>query len=146
VALKALAERHDWKLRTLYHDIDALSLAGYQIHNEEGRYRLEEPGPAMPGTPTADERLALYLARQQASAWKHTSLGKALDRLWHRLSSAAGGQAALLPIESVSWITARTWTAIDYDRHKRLVATLERALRDGCPIQARYRAISTGGD
>ena len=55
------------------------------------------------GAPSPDERLALYLAREQAAGWKHTSLGHALVTLWNRLS-AIDGQAALFPVESTPWI------------------------------------------
>jgi predicted DNA-binding transcriptional regulator YafY len=143
VALKTLAERHGWPLRSLYRDVDALELSGHQVVREDGRFRIENPGPSSAGTPGPDERLALYLAREQARGWKHTSLGQALDRLWNRVSSAGDGQAALLPIESVPWITTREWASIDYGEHRRIVATLERAVRDRVAISARYRALST---
>jgi predicted DNA-binding transcriptional regulator YafY len=142
VALKTLAEKHDWSLRTLYRDIEALQAAQFPIVEEEGRYRLDGKVTTFSGAPSPDERLALFLAREQAAGWKHTSLGRALDTLWNRLSST-DGQAALFPVESAPWIATRAWTAIDYGRHRRIVETIERAVRERVAIQARYRAAST---
>lgn len=142
VALKVLADKHGYKLRNLYRDIDALEAAHFPIIKEDGRYRLDGTITTFTGAPSPDERLALYLAREQAAGWKHTSLGRALDTLWNRLSST-DGQAALFPVESVPWIVTRAWTAIDYNRHRRIVETIERAVRERAAILARYRAAST---
>jgi predicted DNA-binding transcriptional regulator YafY len=143
VALKQLAEKHDWNLRTLYRDIDALQAAHFPIVEEAGRYRLDGKITTFSGSPTPDERLALYLAREQAAAWKHTSLGRALDTLWNRISST-DGQSALFPVETVPWIATRTFAAIDYNQHRRIVETIERATRERLVLSARYRAASTG--
>ncbi len=143
VALKALAEKHGWKWRNLYRDIDVLEAAGFPIRSENGLYRMEPTTPPVAGAPSTDERLALYLAREQAAGWKHTSLGKALDKLWHRIATDGGGQTALLPIDSAPWLSTREWRAIDYGRHAKIVETLERATRDRIAVQARYLAAST---
>jgi predicted DNA-binding transcriptional regulator YafY len=144
VALKPLAERHGWHLRSLYRDIEVLELAGYPIIREDGRFRLEAGLASAGAAPSPDERLALYLARESAQAWKHTSLGRALDRLWHRVSAAGADQAALFPLEPAPWIATRGWSSIDYSQHRHIVATVERATRDHRAIQTRYRASSTG--
>jgi proteasome accessory factor B len=143
VALKALAEKHGWNLRTLYRDIDALQASLFPIRKEDGRYWLDGKVTTFSGAPTPDERLALYLAREQAAGWKHTSLGRALDTLWNRIS-ATDGQAALFPVETTPWIATRTFSAIDYTQHRRIVETIERATRERLVISARYRAASTG--
>jgi len=143
VALKTLAEKHGWNLRALYRDIQALRAAYFPVRNEDGRYWLEGKVTTFPGAPSPDERLALFLAREQAAAWKHTSLGRALDTLWNRISSS-DGQAALFPVESTPWIAARACAAIDYAEHRRIVETIERATRERLVISARYRAASTG--
>jgi predicted DNA-binding transcriptional regulator YafY len=143
VLLKQLAEKHDWNLRTLYRDIDALKAAYFPIIEEDGRYRLDGKVTTFSGAPTPDERLALYLAREQAAGWKHTSLGRALDTLWNRIS-ATDGQSALFPVESQPWIATRAFAAIDYTQHRRIVETIERATRERLLISARYRAASTG--
>ena len=142
VALKTLAEKHDFKLRNLYRDVDALEAAGFPIIREDGRFRLDIKLSTFTGAPSPDERLALYLAREQAAGWKHTSLGRALDTLWNRLS-ASDGQAALFPVETVPWIATRGWTSIDYGQHRHIVATVERAVRDRTAVLARYLAAST---
>jgi predicted DNA-binding transcriptional regulator YafY len=112
VLLKQLADKHGWNLRTLYRDIEALQAAHFPIVEEGGRYRLDGKVTTFAGAPTPDERLALFFAREQAAAWKHTSLGRALDTLWNRLSSA-DGQAALFSVESQPWIATRAFAAID---------------------------------
>jgi predicted DNA-binding transcriptional regulator YafY len=144
IALRTLAERHDWNLRGLYRDIKALESAGYIVECENNRYRIIGNPRNAAGLPDADERLALYLARQNARGWKETSLGKALDRLWHRISASGDGQAALVPIDSVPWITTRDQTSIDHGAHRSIIATLERATRARLAVNARYRAISSG--
>jgi predicted DNA-binding transcriptional regulator YafY len=143
IALKALAEKHNWKWRNLYRDIEVLEAAGFPIRSENGLYRMDATVPPISGAPGADERLALFLAREQAAGWKHTSLGKALDKLWHRMATSSGGQTALFPIDSAPWLSTRDWHAIDYGRHAKIVETLERATRDRIAVQTRYRAAST---
>jgi predicted DNA-binding transcriptional regulator YafY len=144
VALKTLAERHTWNLRGLYRDLQALESAGYAIECNDHRYRILDNPRNAAGLPDADERLALYLARQNARGWKETSLGKALDRLWHRVSAAGDGQAALLPIESTPWIATRESSSIDHSAQRSIIATLERATRARVAVHARYRAVSSG--
>jgi predicted DNA-binding transcriptional regulator YafY len=143
VPLKALAERHGWSLRNLYRDIEVLEAAGYNVIHSDGRFRLENTEPGSDTATSPDERLALYLAREGAQGWKHTSLGRALERLWHRISATGSDQAALFPLESAPWITTRGWSAIDYSQHRQIVSTLEHATRDRRAIQTRYRALST---
>jgi predicted DNA-binding transcriptional regulator YafY len=129
VPLKTLAGRHDWNLRGIYRDIEALKSAGYVVECDDHRYRIVSNPRNAAGLPDADERLALYLARQNARGWKETSLGKALDRLWHRVSASGDGQAALVPVESTPWIVTRELAGIDHGSHRSLIATLERATR-----------------
>jgi predicted DNA-binding transcriptional regulator YafY len=143
VALKPLAEKNGWKWRNLYRDIDVLEAAGFPIRKENGLFRMDSVGPTMVGRPSPDERLALFLAREQAAGWKHTSLGKALDKLWHRLGASADGQGALFPLDSTPWLTTRAFHPIDYGRHAKIALTLERATREHIAVQARYRAAST---
>lgn len=144
VPLKTLAERHHWNLRGVYREIKALESAGYVIERDEHRFRIVGNPRSAAGVPDADERLALYLARQNARGWKETSLGKALDRLWHRVSASGDGQAALVPVESAPWITTREMAGIDHSAHRSIIATLERATRNRLAVSARYRALSSG--
>lgn len=144
IPLKTLAERHNWNLRGVYRDIKALESAGYIIERGDHRFRIAGNPRTAAGVPDADERLALYLARQNARGWKETSLGKALDRLWHRVTATGDGQAALVPVESAPWITTRASDAIDHGARRALIATLERATRNRLAVNARYRALSSG--
>lgn len=144
VPLKTLAERHDWNLRGLYRDIKALESAGYAVECNDHRYRILGNPRNAAGLPDADERLALYLARQNARGWKETSLGKALDRLWHRVSASGDGQTALLPVESAPWIVTREQSGLDHGAHRSIIATLERATRARLAVHARYQAVSSG--
>jgi predicted DNA-binding transcriptional regulator YafY len=130
VPLKTLAERHDWNLRGLYRDIKALESAGYAVECNDHRYRILGNPRNAAGLPDADERLALYLARQNARGWKETSLGKALDRLWHRVSAP--------------WIVTREQSGLDHGAHRSIIATLERATRARVAVNARYQAVSSG--
>src|SRR5688572_1838882 len=83
VALKSLAERHGWQLRTLYRDVQALERAGFPIIHEDGRWRIAFDGVTKPlASVDADELCALYVAREMARGLRGTSLGRALDRLW----------------------------------------------------------------
>ena len=143
VALRDLADKHGWKLRNLYRDVEVLETAGFPILRDGSLHRMDTIAPSTAGTPGPDERLALFLAREQAAGWRHTSLGKALDKLWHRIAASADGQGALLPIESSPWLSTRTFHPIDYGRHAKIVQTLEQATRDRVAVQARYRAAST---
>jgi proteasome accessory factor B len=146
VYLKALAEKHDWNLRALYRDIDALEDAGYAITHEGNRYQIIGSPDRNHGVgiPDADERLALYLAREQARPWKATSLGQALDRLWNRVAATGDGQSALFPVENTPWITTRDPSSLDLGRYRNLLVTLERAIRNRLVVNVRYRAVSTG--
>jgi predicted DNA-binding transcriptional regulator YafY len=144
VALKTLADRHTWNLRGLYRDLKALESAGYAVECNDHRYRIIGNPHNAAGVPDADERLALYLARQNARGWKETSLGKALDRLWHRVSASGDGQPALLPVESAPWIVTREQSGLDHSAHRSIIATLERATRARVAVQARYQAASSG--
>jgi len=130
VLLKSLAEKHGWNLRTLYRDIEALQAAHFPIVEEEGgRYRLDGKVTTFSGAPAPTSASPSTSRANKPPGWKHTSLGRALDTLWNRVS-ATGGQAALFPVESVPWIATRAFAAIDDNQHRRIVETIERATRE----------------
>jgi predicted DNA-binding transcriptional regulator YafY len=146
VSLKALAERHGWHWRNLYRDVGALERAGFPIERTEGGYRLVDgawSGPAGAAGLDRDEMLALYTVRALATGWQSTDLGRALDRLWNKLSSAGTGQAALLP-GGEPWLSVRSPFGINYRAHDKTIATLEKAVRERTAASCQYRAISTG--
>ncbi len=144
ISLKVLADKHGWAWRTVYRDVDALEQAGFPVFKEDGRYRLVEGWntPAAPGIDD-DERLALYSVRALAGSIRSTMLGRALDRLWNKLSTTQGGQTALIPAASPAWFSIRSPISIDYRRHDKIIATFERAIRDQVAVTCHYRAQST---
>lgn len=144
IPLKTLAERHGWPLRSLYRDIEALERAGFPVVNEDSRYRLKEgwDAPALPGL-EGDEVLALYTLRALADTWRVSSVGRALDRLWMKLTAVGGGQGALFPAIREPWLQVRAPFAIDYRPHEHTIGTLERAVREQLAVACRYRALST---
>lgn len=145
VALKLLAQERGFPLRNLYRDVAALEAAGFPIRNDDGRYFLEPSwrAPAANGV-DADELLALFAARSLAAGLKGSKLGRALDRLWMKLSAGDGAQGSLLPKEGKPWLSVRAPFAIDYRSHERKIATLEQALIDKRAVRCSYKALSTG--
>jgi predicted DNA-binding transcriptional regulator YafY len=144
VALKTLAERHGWSLRSVYRDLHALEEARFPVVKEGERYRLVDgwTGPSLPGI-GQEEIAALFAARAMAAGVRETSIGRALDRLWMKLTASAGGQTALLPVDGPPWLTVAVPLSIDYRPHQNTIATLERALRDRIVVACRYSALST---
>lgn len=143
--LKTLAERHDWPLRTLYRDIQALEAAGFPIIHEDGRFRLPPGTFRAPETQLQpDERLALFTVRQLAGGLRETTTGRALDRLWQRLSGHKAGAPLLLPTDAGRTVAVRSPLAIDYGAHRRTIAVIEEALAESRALSCRYEALSTG--
>lgn len=143
--LKALSERHDWPLRTLYRDIEALEAAGFPVIHEEGRFRLPPGSLSAPVTQLQpDERLALFALRQLAAGLRETTTGRALERLWQRLSGDRPGAPVLLPTEPGRTIDVRSPLAVDYGAHRRTIAVIEEALAESRRLSCRYEALSTG--
>jgi predicted DNA-binding transcriptional regulator YafY len=145
VSLKALAEREGWKLRNVYRDRDALLAAGFPIEEPApGRYRLREDwaAPNLPGV-DSDEVAAFFALRALTESWRTTALGKPLDRLWAKLTTAGSGQTTFVP-KGEPWFTVRSPLAIDYRAHGKVVATFERATRERLVVACRYQALSTG--
>ncbi len=145
VALKVLAEKHGFPLRSLYRDVEALGAAGFPIVENEGLYRLDPDQAGLNATVVdEDELLALYAARAAGASWKGTQLGRALDRLWMKLSSKGGaGQGKLLP-DAKPWFTVRAPFAVDYRPHEKKLAVIEDAVKKCRTITCNYRALSTG--
>jgi predicted DNA-binding transcriptional regulator YafY len=144
VALKTLAERHGWSLRSIYRDLHALEDARFPVVKEADRYRLLEgwSGPPIPGI-GADEIAALFALRAIAAGVRETSVGRDLDRLWMKLTSTGGGQTALVPLDAEPWLTVAGPLSIDYRPHRTTIAALERAIRERLVVGCRYQALST---
>ncbi|MCC6996724.1 MAG: WYL domain-containing protein [Deltaproteobacteria bacterium] len=143
VVLKALGERHGWPLRTLYRDIKALERAGFPVAvMEPGRYRIMGRGAAWAAQGIdAEELAALILVRRLARAWRETKVGRALDRLYSKISAAPGSQQPALPL--APGIELPEGVPIDYG-HRPALLMLERATRERRAVACRYLALSTG--
>jgi predicted DNA-binding transcriptional regulator YafY len=139
VALKTLAERHGWPLRNLYRDIETLEAAGYPIVHDEQRYRLDDAFRGVAGLAIdAEELAALCLARDDARAWRATSYGRALDRLWSKLTGSRGRQVSMWP-EGPPWFAARTLVGIDYRQHSKTITAFEASIRGRQVVRCVYR-------
>ncbi|MBI5482129.1 MAG: WYL domain-containing protein [Deltaproteobacteria bacterium] len=144
VALRALAERHAWNLRTLYRDIEVLERAGLPVAHDGSRFRLLEGWlPPGAGRIQRDEIMALFAARQLAEGVRQTSLGRSLERLWGRLT-ASGAHAGRLVPDAAPWLAVRSPLGIDYSRHRDTIGTLEYAVSNHLAVNCRYAAASSG--
>jgi len=86
VTAKALAERLEVSERTIYRDIQDLSLSGVPVEGEAGvGYRLRHTIDIPPIMFTADEIEALVIGARMAKTWAGTELGysaqSALDKI-----------------------------------------------------------------
>jgi predicted DNA-binding transcriptional regulator YafY len=86
VTAKALAERLEVSERTIYRDIQDLSLSGVPVEGEAGvGYRLRHSMDIPPIMFNADEIQALVVGARMAKAWAGTELGysvqSALDKI-----------------------------------------------------------------
>jgi len=81
ITAKALSERLQVSERTIYRDIQALSLSGVPIEGEAGvGYRLR-PGFSVPPLMFDEEELeALLLGVRMVQGWSDSALGNAADR------------------------------------------------------------------
>jgi predicted DNA-binding transcriptional regulator YafY len=143
VALKTLADRHGWNLRTLYRDVRALEQAGLPLVVEDGRYRLME-GAVVPSHVAVDgeELLALFVCRKLGAGYAGTKVGRALDRLWAKLNAAGEHEGS--SFAGSSGLDIRAPRAIDYRAHHAAIRLIERAIERRQLLYARYGALSSG--
>ena len=144
VSLRQVASHNRWPLSNLYRDLRTLEEAGYEIGHEDHRYTLAPSRRPSSSDVGSDEMLALFVARQLAAGFRPMDIGKALDRLWAKLSSRPGRSSALLPGGGPPWISIRPPLAIDYNDHRGILETFERSLRQRVAVRCRYAATSTG--
>ncbi len=143
VALRTLADREGWRVRSLYRDIEALEKAGFPIVHTDGRYRLMEGwAPAAQIGVDGEELLALYLARQQAAGWRGSRIGDALERLYGKLATPPRGTGTLVPAGLGDTFTLAAPMARDYAAFQKTVATLDRAIRERLVVTAAYESVS----
>jgi predicted DNA-binding transcriptional regulator YafY len=144
VTVHALVERFDWDRRTVYRDLQALESAGFPLQSSGGRYSLE-PNDALAATlgVEPEELAALFVSRQLAMGLKGTGLGRALDRLWGKLT-VSHREAGLLVPKAPSWLSVRPQPGVETALPQRDLAMLERAVRERRVVHCQYRARSTG--
>jgi len=93
VTAKALAERLEVSERTIYRDIQDLSLSGVPVEGEAGvGYRLRHTIDIPPIMFSADEIAALVVGARMAKTWAGTELG-------HSAQSALDKITAVIPAE-----------------------------------------------
>jgi predicted DNA-binding transcriptional regulator YafY len=144
VPLKTVADKHGWRLRTVYRDIASLQAAHIPVLEEGGRYRVPADWIAAARKAlSSDEIAGLFTARLLAGGLAQTSVGRALDRLWSKWSGANDSPPMLFP-QSPTHLAVRTPIGIDYAFHRRTIATLETALAERRAVSTHYLAMSTG--
>lgn len=143
LALRSLADRGGWKLRSLYRDIDAIEKAGIPIERHEGRYRIMSgwTPPTQLGI-DAEELLALHLVRQQVAGFTGSRIGTALDRLYAKLATPSKGTGTLVPAGLEAAFSIAQPSGREYAAFQAKVATLDRAIRDHFVVSVVYQALS----
>jgi predicted DNA-binding transcriptional regulator YafY len=143
LVLSRFAEQRGWPPRYIQRDLKTLESAGFPIEGGRGRYRLPADwAPRIQIDADPEELFALFVARQLAGPLRGTLSGRALDRLWAKLSAEAR-QPALLP-DGDNSIVVRAPGAIDYAPHRVRIAAIERAIAERKALRCRYRRPRTG--
>jgi predicted DNA-binding transcriptional regulator YafY len=142
IPFKQFAEKRSYPLRAVYRARDVLVKAGAPIRvNPEsaGRWQLMEGWlpPAVIGA-ARDELMALFVARHLAPGLRGTAVGKALDGLWAKLSSAGGAQQSLPLDELAMPFSVRSVSAIDYSTHRMTIDALRTAIERKHAVQIAY--------
>jgi proteasome accessory factor B len=141
VPLKTLAERNRWDLRTVYRDVEALQAAGFNIEVEGAKYRLANWPVASELGITAEEMVALFTARQLAAGIKHTSVGRALERMWGKLTIQSKKRSGeLLPPGPAPWLLVSGGPGIETRDYRDHVTLLDEAARGRRVVACSYRA------
>jgi predicted DNA-binding transcriptional regulator YafY len=115
--------------RTLYRDLEDLQMAGFPLHEEDGRWRVlgsSEGGWTIPVQPT--EALGLFLAARTLKPYAGTIVGDALSALRTRLMATLTpkGRAHVARLEHTAE-TAVTGV-VSYDEYSAQVSTIQAAL------------------
>ena len=139
IHIRPFAARYGWNVRAVYRDLDTLRDAGVPIENPEHGFVCVPDHwlpPAAVDT-TADERMALHVARRLAPGLHATVLGRALASLWTKL--ATPGRQPSLALGDETWLEASSPAAIDYAPHQIVVDTVRDAIRTRSALRIRYR-------
>jgi predicted DNA-binding transcriptional regulator YafY len=143
VSVRQWASDNGYGWRTVYRDLEALQKAGVPVLEvAPGRYGLDPGYKARIGaTLSSEEVLALYSVRQLAAPWRHTSLGRAIDRVWAKLA-ADERQTRLVPSTAPDGaLSIRSFVPIDYGRFHKYVETFEAAIAGRRAVVCRYRGL-----
>lgn len=138
IVVSRFADDRGWNKRDLYRDLKKVEKAGFPLGHEHGRYWLMK-GWAAPtlGNADTEELVALFTARQMAAPLRNTGYGRALDRLWVKLSGK-GPQGALLPPANGT-LSIRSVNGIDYAPHASTLEMLDRAVATRRVVRLRYQ-------
>ena len=143
ISLERYAEQHGYSRSTVYRDADELRDIGFPIRSEGGLHRVPshfqffghrglEP----------DELLALFVARSVATRIPGSRFDRALGSLWSKLTTD-GSQLTLGP-GAESALSVAAFQSIDYEPHRAILDTLDRAITERLVVHLRYRKASTG--
>lgn len=143
VSLERYAEQHGYSRSTVYRDADELRDIGFPIRSEHGMHRVPSHFQFFGYRGLdPDELLALFVARSVATRIPGSRFDRALGSLWTKLT-ADGGQLALGP-GSDGALSVAAFQSIDYEPHRAVLDTLDRAISDRVVVHLRYRKASTG--
>ena len=142
-----LAQRHGWKLRTVYRDLDALQAAGFPVAQGEGAkwkfvdgWHEELPFPVSPG-----ELLSLYVANDLMRPLRGTppalDFANLMSKLAQPRARRASGQGELFPA-SMSPLSTPSALGIDYEPHAAVVESLWSAIAEQKVIECEYYTAS----
>ena len=144
VSYKELAERLDVSRRSLYRDRDYLSEIGFAIV-EVAPSRWKLAGDPREHTwldgARRDELLALFVAQRFLGSSNQLAMGRALARLWRRLTDADRPQ--LLATDEVP-LSVGAGAPLRDPAPEHIVATLEAAVKSRRCVQLRYRRPESG--
>jgi predicted DNA-binding transcriptional regulator YafY len=143
IIVKRYADESGISIRNVYRDLITLQDAGFPVEHDATRYWLPRGWLMLNNAGfEPDEVLALFLARQLAGAARTTGFGKALERLWAKVSTK-DAQRELLPRDDGTF-GVRGPAAIDYAPHRRTIEVIERAIPARQVVWCRYRGSHTG--
>jgi len=115
ITAKALAERLEVSERTIYRDIQDLSLSGVPVEGEAGvGYRLRHSLDIPPIMFNADEIQALAVAARLAKSWAGQELGHAVQSALDKISAVIPGDLQH-NIDSSKLFALRFGTRADLD-------------------------------
>ena len=143
ISLERYAEQHGHSRSTVYRDADELRDIGFPIRSEGGLHRVPSHFQFFGHRGLdPDELLALFVARSVATRIPGSRFDRALGSLWSKLTTD-GSQLTLGP-GAESALSVAAFQSIDYEPHRAVLDTLDRAITERLVVHLRYRKASTG--